>query len=297
MIKRIGICLGLALTALSFGSAASATSPSPQAPVFTEIRTSPSPVSWPDSPSFEYRVEFRAGPTGADFSFSIKEPSWGFYDGYTYGSPFHLGTPALEGPGRLKLGSNSHGDPGPLSCFRGAWGNHENSYSLDMDPDSTTTVVVPASLGSAPLPGMDAATTLTVTLPLGKGEIETQAAAPNITGKSGVRIISHVVGTEENVVRRKVGKRFRLAGYTRPVLANRKLVLSAQSRLGGFGRPPLPLTRLGTVKTDGKGRFRSAPFRMEESGPWLTYARPAAPSRFAIEQSCGPALDIGPRVR
>lgn len=262
-------------------------------PVSADILTSQSPVSWaPGRTEFEYRVNFRSGPSGADFSFSVKEPYWGFDDGSTSGSPFHLGRLSLEGPGLLKATASSHGDPAPWSCFRGAWGNYENWYSLKMTPDSSTTVIVPASLGSAPLAGMDAATVLTIGNPLAEGGAEKiPAAAPRITGKPGVRIISHVVGGLDTA-RQTTDQYFRLAGFTRPAIANRKLVLSTQSRTGGFGRPPLGLVRLGTVRTDARGRFRSRPFRIDQPGPWLTMARPTKPSRFVIEHSCGPVLDL-----
>ncbi len=85
---------------------------------------------------------------------------------------------------------------------------------------------------------------------------------------------------------------FRVGGYTRPVLANRRLVLSV--REGGFSGPMTDSERLGTVKTDRKGRFRSKRFRIDEPGTWVTSARPARPSRFAIEESCGPVFDYGP---
>lgn len=263
----------------------------PKLPVSKTLTTVPASVSWPDSRDFSYRLDLTAGLGGSHFIFTVPMPVFTF-PGVT-GSPFsYFDQPTLDGPGKIKPAFAIVSDPVPWACWRGAFSGNQSWYEVTVDPGLETTIVAPARLEAAPLAGMTSGTDFRIE----NGDDPILIPADiEVVGKPGMRIRTVVPGANPNLlVNRKASQTFRLRGYTRPALPNRKIRFRADPSPGpgGFGNPgSFPLT---TLKTDSKGNFRSEQLRIETNGIWRVTSKLANPGRFAREGNCGPTLNVTP---
>ena len=214
----------------------------PHLPASTSLTTVPDKISWPNSRDFEYRVEMQAGVNGAHFIFTVPAPPWGFKG--IYGSPFSFyAEPRLEGPGEIKPSLSIVADPAVFSCWRGSFAGSQFWYEVTLDSGVSTTVVVPGRLEAAPLAGMNSLTDFRME----NGDDPILIDAPvAVGGKQGVRIITRMVGKDSKLpAALKSGSKFKLNGFTRPVLINRRIDITA--------RPPTSAPRDGRPDREGRG--------------------------------------------
>lgn len=277
--------LGVAFACLTFCGSASALTA--KLPVETSLSTVPASVSWPGSPDFEYRVDLTAGPGGAEFIFTVPAPSWGFTG--VYGTPFSYGQPKLDGPGTLEPDFAVVADPAPWACWRGGFSGSQFWYRVNLGPGQKTTIVVPGSLAAAPLAGMTTETDFRIE------NVDDPVLIPaglEVGGKQGVRIRTVVAGEDPRLpADRNPGRRFRLRGFTRPALADRKIRFRAEPVLSDLKKPLKP-KRLVTVRTNRKGNFRTKPLRLHGEAIWKVTSKLVRPGRFARERNCGPVLRV-----
>lgn len=209
------------------------------------------------------------------------------------GSPFsYFAQPTLDGPGKIKLAFSIVSDPVPWACWRGAFSGNQSWYEVILDPGVETTIVAPARLEAAPLAGMDTETDFRIE----NGDDPVLIPANvEVGGKPGMRIRTVVPGADPKLlVARKPNQTFRLRGYTRPALPNRKINFRADPTPGPGGNQNGDSFPLTALKTDSKGNFRSKQLRIGSRGIWRVTSRLASPGRFAREGSCGPTLNVTP---
>jgi hypothetical protein len=287
MRRFLAVVLGLTLAALGLAGPASAFTP--KLPVSKALTTVPASVSWPDSRNFSYRLDVTAGPDGSHFVFTVPMPVFTFPG--VSGSPFsYSAQPTLDGPGTIKPIFALVSDPVPWACWRGAFTGNQSWYEVTLDPGVETTIVAPARLEAAPLAGM--ATETDFRIENGDDPVLIPANV-EVGGKPGIRIRTVVPGADPHLlVDRKPNQAFRLRGYTRPALPNRKIRFRADPTPGPGGNAPSDSFPLVTLKTDSKGNFRSKQLRVESKGIWRVTSRLAYPGRFAQENNCGPTLNV-----
>ena len=271
----------------------------PHLPVSTSLTTVPDKISWPNSRDFEYRVEMQAGVNGAHFIFTVPAPPWGFKG--IYGSPFSFyAEPRLEGPGEIKPSLSIVADPAVFSCWRGSFAGSQFWYEVTLDSGVSTTVVVPGRLEAAPLAGMNSLTDFRME----NGDDPILIDAPvAVGGKQGVRIITRMVGKDSKLpAALKSGSKFKLNGFTRPVLINRRIDITARRLTSAPSKGSPDRYRIASVKTDNKGNFHTGtltikypPVKGHPKAIWSFTTKLRAPGNFARGSGCGPAAFFSPR--
>lgn len=289
MIKKIVVSVAIAIGVLSLTASARATSPRPPE---ANLTVSPATVSWPSSPDFQYRLTVRSGGAQADFSFRFPRVAWGPAD--VGGTPFSASPAKLEGPGELEATGVTIADPSPTACYRGAFPTVDQTYRLVLPPDTETVVTMDSSLTAMPVEGMDSLVSAEILSP--DGPDRSLFTAPvGITGPYGVRILGGITGADPSrpTVLRPGGP-FRLTGETVPAQKNTLLSFRAEPRMQAGGKPLLPRV-ITKVRTDGKGRFRTAPLRLRGEAVWVLTGKVSGSSQASA--SCVEDLSIDDGLR
>lgn len=246
------------------------------------------PVSWPDQKDFDYLLEVKAGPEGADFNFEFPYPGWGL-EGVS-GTFLSVGQASLDGPGKLTTVSTLVADPMPTACWRGGFGSTFNTYNLKLGPGEETTVINPAHLLGARLAGMNTEISVNWT---NLEDPEAVSSNLDIRGTNGVRIVTRVQGTNgKSVVRRRPWGPMRLVGRTYPPLPHRQVQIWAELRQWHDG-PGRATTRiLARPVTDSRGRFQTKVVYLLAKADWVLTSKLGQSGRFDPASSCGQVVSI-----
>ncbi len=241
-------------------------------------------VTWPSGREFSYRLTVTAGGQDARFLFTPEMSGWGISG--VSGTPIRLRGATLDGPGTLSPYSTLIADPSPTACFRGGFQSNRTTWQLTVPATESTTVNLPASLLGARLEGMDAS--LKITLDQGGAPGSRTLTAPvRIEGPEGVRIV-----TDPGLRRAKIGQRFILSGHTVPVVAGRRIAITAEPRRwrGRSGQPQARV--IATMTTDKHGHFRSGPTHLQAAASWVLTSRLTAPAPYDGEATCNGAVEV-----
>lgn len=181
-------------------------------------------------------------------------------------------------------------EPRPWSCWRGDSALTQEWFRLTLDPNTETTIVVPATLAGARLNAPLPRTVFTIE----NGDDPRKLRTPvEVGGKPGLLITSAIPGNQPHaMVERRPGHTFVLAGTTNPPLPDRKLTFTATPtafRGSSTKLDPFPLV---TLRTRADGTYRSKRLRLERPAMWRITSKPASAGRFSRDRSCGPLLRV-----
>lgn len=266
----------------------------------------------PESRLAIFRLTATAGEKGAAFGFEYELPPWPVRNltgkrslkGLLFGSPVRILTVDLAGPGSLSRAPGPVLKPvgRPSACYRNGsiLTSIQNRYWVEVPAGSTTTVELLARGVYPYWPGT-------------KYEIsfstfdENEAGAPlQPLQVLGTELLGPM-GTFMRIRERKRGgedflglRTPEIIGTTEPPFRHARIALRAVY----LGSPPGSLNlaawsarsavRLGTVLTDGKGRFRLPPQALSASGDYGFLARSQARGARAADWNCGPFFTVGP---
>ena len=200
---------------------------------------SPDRVVWSQTTELTYRVEATTGeqPERFDLVAGARGAFVGF-DGQAHGSlliPSGDGA-SLEGPGSLRVGFSSHGDPIPCpgSGLPQRHGGlfYEQTFELRLPARSTSTLVFRASVvRDAPWPRDSYAAVLRAANPFEEGTlaspVDIPVAAPEPGGRTGVRlaIATDPASAECATPPRIDGRPITVSGRSDPPLAGQRVRL------------------------------------------------------------------------
>lgn len=250
----------------------------------------PPELLYPGGRELTYRLEMRTGDRQEELGLSLTPGGWGGGRFGEAGSPLAPIGVALEGPGRMELGPELHGDP--ARCLRGSV-IHFTTVDVTLPADSISTLVARYRTGFAPpLPGARYGLVAEASGGTLDRPVSIELPGPRLRGRRGVRIglqtaprSSDEIFVEPPSIRR--GQPISLSGTTDPPVAGQRIELRYRyegSEATG-GRPAGGV--LATIRADRRGRFRHRGWRPRRRGLYrLTAAYRSQRRSLASDESC-----------
>jgi hypothetical protein len=212
----------------------------------------------------------------------------------TAGGPLSFGAPLMQGPGSVRVLTESMPPLRPGTCVRGVlYGGAPLQVSVPAE--TNTTVALPVSAVLPALPG----TNYTPQVSFGYSErwfppIPVAVPAIQMTGPTGFAI-ELAAGHSANTL--AAGKRVRIVGTTTPAVRSGVVRVTARRMLRADGELTYgAVRRLGVVRTDARGRFRLKRWTPPGPGEYQILASIAHPGGGLMhDHSCPITLSVDTR--
>lgn len=268
----------------------------------TEVRASVTPmtIGYPERGSFEFRVELKAGPNGAQVGLEFQPLPW---PGSSAGQPILLSLPALTGPGTIREADWPPPPPIPLPMGICGRGGYPTPYSFEADkrawielpPGANATATVAATVTGPPWPGTNYGVAISTFFEDDSDAERTPLAAvgPLFEGRSGVRMVMRTKLPPES--RRARVTSPTTVGRTEPPLRHKPIWLRAvpaKDILGAHSWRAPGSVPLGKAMTDDRGHFELSPVPVDSPGVYVTLAHSPETRHLQTDWACGPRFTI-----